>query len=813
MGPPNSQLEKNKKENSEGEVLNESATVENAGAEGEIVDGDNSTVKSNDAVKKTEPTKLNYITTRNLQTNILEQFITHNQVWSMYCLSPNEMQFPDETYMKNEPVVNIISGAGGNQNMKGRRVTTAQESRGAFTGGGGRVEYYIDNVTIESVLGQGGPTRMPPVHQFRFEVTEPYSMGMFLEALQIAAQTNGYNSYIDAPMCLMCDFVGHTDDGKTKRVARRYFPIQMSGAVMTVDAGGTKYECEAIATSGAANRDSVQRIQTDITVIGGTVEQALQSGSQSLTRVMNSTLLERESTETQAFADEYIILFPKAEDIASRKQLKSQDDGGESATYDPEQEYRTRYGDTGGKQDVDYEEWFKNVTGFSVKRSKTSDALKANSVKVETMNDIGKGELLEDKLDKGGVRPANYYASYDKEKNVYEQGNISIPPNLRAFKFTKGTKVNNIIEEMVVGSTYGKSLLDKQPDSKGYREWFTIQPMVFSVPVKEVQNKKARMPKIYVFKVIPYKVHASLWMKPSDQPPGEKNMIREVRKEYNYIYTGKNKDIINFDIKYDYRFFTPVPKDKGAVAKHNFASETTTDETENKSKLVEGDGKDTETTYPMKQVGASDVQPIVSGMAAVGGDEKDKIAREFHNALINSNVDLVKCNLQIMGDPWFLSDSGIGNYQADSGPVMFDTDQTPPQMDYIRQQVFILVNFKTPFDYPDSWNDWLTPYDNSILDAKGGAMTVEMFSGLYRVTRVTSEFSQGQFNQTLEILRMPNQSLTKDEADTFIENLKKENQAAPNAGNQNTNTDNKFKQKTGQDLIKENQLATGGTRV
>ena len=86
-------------------------------------------------------------------------------------------------------------------------------------------------------------------------------------------------------------------------------------------------------------------------------------------------------------------------------------------------------------------------------------------------------------------------------------------------------------------------------------------------------------------------------------------------------------------------------------------------------------------------------------------------------------------------------------------------------------------------------------------------MTVEMFSGLYRVTRVTSEFSQGQFSQTLEILRMPNQSLTKDEADTFIENLKKENQAAPNAGNQNTNVDNVFKEKTGQELIE----ARGGT--
>jgi hypothetical protein len=769
-------LRKNRKENSQGELHKNS---ENSATSG-YTDKNNLVEAGVEAEDKVEPTKLNYITSKNIQTNILEQFITHNQIWSLYCLSPNEMQFPDDTYMKNEPIVNIISGAGGNQLMKGRRVTTAQETQI------GRVEYYIDNVIIESVLGQGGPNRMPPVHQFRFEVTEPYSMGQFLEALQIAAQTNGYSSYIDAPMCLICDFVGHTDDEQTKRVARRYFPIQMSGAVMTVDAGGTKYECEAIATSGAANRDSVQRIQTDITVIGGTVEQALQSGSQSLTRVMNSTLLEREATETQAYADEYIILFPKTEDIASKKSQKPQDDGGESATYDPEEEYRTRYGDTGGKQDVNYEEWFKNVTGFSVKRSKTSDALKANSVKIETMNEIGKGELLEDKLDKGGVRPANYYASYDKEKNVYEQGNISIPPNLRAFKFTKGTKVNNIIEEMVVGSSYGKSLLEKQPDSKGYREWFTIQHLVFSVPVKEVQSKKARMPKIYVFKVIPYKVHASLWMTPSDNPPGVKNMIREVRKEYNYIYTGKNKDIINFDIKYDYRFFTPVPKDKGAVAKHNFAGDSSKDETEDKKKLVEGDGSSAYANhkFPMKQVGASDVQPIVSGMAAVGGDEKDKIAREFHNALINSNVDLVKCNLKIMGDPWFLADSGIGNYQADSGPVLFDTDQTPPAMDYIRQQVFILLNFKTPFDYPDRVNDFNSSLNNSLLDGKGGAQTVETFSGLYRVTRVTSEFSGGQFSQDLEMLRMPNQSITDDEPESNTQNLKieKDSQAEPGKG-------------------------------
>ena len=48
----------------------------------------------------------------------------------------------------------------------------------------------------------------------------------------------------------------------------------MSAAVMTVDAGGTKYECEGIAKAGSCYVDSVQMLTTDVTIIGGTVEEA-----------------------------------------------------------------------------------------------------------------------------------------------------------------------------------------------------------------------------------------------------------------------------------------------------------------------------------------------------------------------------------------------------------------------------------------------------------------------------------------------------------------------------------------------------------
>ena len=746
----NADLQENSKkfnEVKEGEVLDGKATTHHADEfSGTITENPDGTITAEShkdvhvTAKKDPPDVSVLIDRANLKENILEQFRTHSQIWSMYILTPEEYSQPDETFMKSEPMINIIRGAGGSQNMKGRRVTTQLEDAH------GRVEYYIDNVEMNSVVGPGGPTRIPPVHEFRWEVTEPYSMGQFLESLQVGAVMAGYKTYISAPILLMCDFIGHTDDNQTKRVARRYFPLQLGTAMMTVDAGGTKYECSGVSRNGAAYTDATQMIQTDITIIGGTVEQALQSGSQSLTRVMNTTLLERESTEQQQYADEYIIVFPKVEDVASKKIKTDEAEVSEKATYDPKEMFETRYGENQGEQEINYEEWIKNVTGFSVQRSKTSDALRAGTVKQENMNTIGTSKLLRHKLDDGAIKPATYYASYDSKKNVFEQGSIAIPPDLRAFKFTKGTKLNEIIEEMVVASEYGKELMNKKPDEHGFREWFSIQAMIFDIPVKQVADRIGRLPKIYVFKVFPYKVHASLWMSPSDVPPGQNHILRDVRKEYNYIYTGKNKDVLGFDIKYEYRFMTPVPMDKGkkqTQSQNQVVVEKETDTVE------QGEGKTDPPAVPMKAVGMTDIQPITTGMRGTALDGvKDTIARSFHQALINSNVDLINLQLRIMGDPWYLSDSGLGNYQADSGPIMFDDENQ--QMDYVKQQIFVSVNFRTPWD--------IDPVSQGGLLSSKGDMIVKPFSGLYRVVKLRSSFNQGQFEQELDLVRCPNQT-------------------------------------------------------
>ena len=691
-----------------------------------------------------------------VEPNIMDQFRTHSQIWSLFCLTVDEASKPDETFMQSEPMINVIKGGGGSQNIKeGRRATTLTED--TF----GRVEYYIDNVRIESVLQPGGMgSRMPAVHTFNFEVTEPYSLGNFMESLQVAAVTAGYKQYISAPFLLMCEFIGHTDENTTQRVAKRYFPIQLSTTSITADAGGTKYDIQATARNGACYTDAIQMLQTDVTVIGGTVEEALQSGSQSLTRVMNTTLLEREESETEQIDDEYIIMFPKEEDLASKTFATSPDETTGKATYDPQKEYESRYGATQGVKSLNYEEWFQSVTGFGVKRSKTSDAIRTSTTQQENISEIGKATLLEQKLDPGGIKPGTYYASYDKEKQVFEQGQIAIPADKRAFKFTKGTTLNTIIEEIVVTSSYGLELTKQDLDKEGYRNWFTIQGCVYDVPVKQVEDAKARMPKIYVFKVIPYKVHSSVWQAPQTVTEGQEEIKRKVRKAYNYIYTGMNKDILDFDIKYETRFLTPTPMDKKPEIPNAYLANASVNE---EGTIIANAPGSTETpkVNPLKVVGASDMANITTGVTAANATTKGKIAREFHKALINSTVDLVNVNLKIMGDPWYLSDSGIGNYQARSGFMMFDDEKK--QMDYVRQQVFIYLNFRTPFDIdPVS--------EGGLLTSKGG-MVVKSFSGLYRVTVVASDFSGGQFTQELTLIRAPNQTnLDTDQKPTGIAN-------------------------------------------
>ncbi len=119
-------------------------------------------------------------------------------------------------------------------------------------------------------------------------------------------------------------------------------------------------------------------------------------------------------------------------------------------------------------------------------------------------------------------------------------------------------------------------------------------------------------------------------------------------------------------------------------------------------------------------------------------------ARQFHE-LATQGTDMINLNMTILGDPYYISDSGLGNYSA--GATEKQNINTDGAMDYQTGEVLISVNFRTPIDLNTK-----TGFYNF-----GDTKPVQQFSGLFRVLQVESIFNRGKFTQQLSLVRIVGQ--------------------------------------------------------
>jgi hypothetical protein len=139
-----------------------------------------------------------------------------------------------------------------------------------------------------------------------------------------------------------------------------------------------------------------------------------------------------------------------------------------------------------------------------------------------------------------------------------------------------------------------------------------------------------------------------------------------------------------------------------------------------------------------------------------GETEATRAARLFHDSMING-MDMMNITFEIVGDPYYIANSGSGNYTATSTNLINVTKDG--EINYQNGEVDILINFKTPSDINQMTG--LYNMDNSIL--------CQQFSGLYKITTIVSSFKQGHFTQTLTCNRRTGQDSTDDPSvDAFL---------------------------------------------
>lgn len=645
-------------------------------------------------------------------TNKLEQFASYSVLWTMACITPTQFNNPS-SYRGNPAALNnvVFSSAG---RYEGQRTTTAQ----------GVPEFFVDNVNVEASVAPIPGAGNSFSTKFQFDVIEPYSMGLFLQSLQVAAVKSGYPNYLsDCPFLFKMEIVGNTDDGNvipTNETLTRYFTLKLTDVKMSVAEAGSKYSVNAVPLHHLGVSNTVNTTYTDIALAGGNVAEVLTTGERSLVNVLNTAQKDLVSKGTQSIPDIYEIVFPTdaSDPIGTANPANS-----ELAT-----------GIIGAIKDPNLDSLKRTIAG----RTKIESPAVGNSpIASASMNFTAES---------GGnpeYKKENDLVSEDG--NTIQRGKMSIDIDKRTFTFPQGERITEIIQRVILSSEYTTNALET-PDENGMYNWFRLDVQMQLLEYDPKRNARAKK---YVIRVLPYKVSSEVYKNPTAPGQGQKQREKIIAKRYDYIYTGQNNNILKFDLVFDGMFFTGAQMratgDSKNVVNQNIQSPV--DSARSTSPLQ------TSSAGPAVNVPSS--APVkadfsISTSTPTGNKTPEKLVEDaFRRAYEKSSSDMINLEIDIIGDPYYLSDSGINsNYFAKKGP----NDQTTADesMNYEGSEIFVYLAFRTPVE------------PNLGVTQQGGLYDfpqtgLSPYSGVFKVTNLTHKFTGGAFTQTLKLIRMPGQ--------------------------------------------------------
>jgi hypothetical protein len=666
--------------------------------------------------------------------NPLSRFSSYSCIFTLGVLTDNELNFPDDTYIKNGPEIILLKSGG----TTDKQVKTAYEKSLGIT-----TEYYIDDVEIDSIIAPNNKSRQTNATGIRFSVYEPYSMGIFLQTMSVAAyqatQKNGQQgtgNYLEVPYVLMVDFVGWDDKGNSVNVpqSRRIFPMKFIDVRFNVDAGGSHYSVEAIPYNETALSDEVQTIKEDVDIKGETVADILQiekPNQESLTSLLNKREKRLESSGNKGIGDSFVIYF-------------------EVPGSSGNQRLAANAADESGALDVP-----PGIGQTITEVNKSDISLEGIQEFVEderNISEIGLSKIQKTIFDSG----EDFYGEGDESQlntGIFKRDAIKVDSEGTVrLNFKKGTRLQDIIEEVILLSEYGRNLYlrAQEPTNDGMITWFRIETDVYNISDDVTLAKAGRSAKVYVYRVVLFETHVSRFYGPTDLTPGVDKLKQQAVKEYDYIYSGQNDDVLDFEIAFNVAFFKALTPDLGQLGQDaRISSSSSTAAINNETIFSVSNGNqsipNSEFSRPFPASYAVLPKPVEGG--GTQNHPETQIARVFNEAMVNSNVDLITAEMEIWGDPYYIADSGMGNYNAGSSSNAKNITNNNT-INYQARDVDILVNFKTPIDIG---KDGLMAFP-----ADSGEPVAE-FSGLYQVVTVTNKIQSNRFTQTLSLIRRPNQ--------------------------------------------------------
>ena len=386
-----------------------------------------------------------------------------------------------------------------------------------------------------------------------------------------------------------------------------------------------------------------------------------------------------------------------------------------------------------------------------------------------TINDIGTFKLNRDRLRSNQsfefANPGSN-TKYDANKYVSKTTAKGPDPSKETVTVKSGSKIFEIVESVLRESEFGEWFIDNKEkiktENNGLVPWYRVS---VRLEVKPKANPKEQRPAYkFIYQVRPYWIHFS-------NLPEEfgnwdtTDLQKTIARTYNYWYTGKNVDVISFDFKTDNLYLMERPyrlgdQDRSGASLSAAPGNSTKKEVADQPKQ---DFNNPQNTAPAMAGTVAEV-PMYGTAKGIQVTSYQAIAASIQ-AQIVSNRAMTAMTMKIIGDPFYLVSTGFGNSKVDLATESQTANGEAPWLD---KETYVSVDFKNPYDYrSDGFMDF-------------GQDKIDHYSGIFRVNSVNCTFRDGEFTQTLEMVRLAGQQPGKKsvKAIPFI--------SKPNAGDQTT---------------------------
>lgn len=589
------------------------------------------------------------------------------------------------------------------------------------------LDMYITDLKMKTVIGLNSNNKGTNAIDVEFTVHEPLGAS-FLENLVAVARDAGIKMWDQMPLVLQIDFFAIESDGSYAPnpipKLTKYICVKIIDIKIAISQKGAEYKIRAIPQSHAALQTKTVTVPVNFEVTAKSVQEFFKSTG---------------SSELQFDLPPYDNQ-PKTANNATRDENKTEGD-------------TRRLGNTASPKPKSYG------------TLSLADALNEYQKELAKKGYQGVADeyvfVIDPEIERANIFVKDFHnltqapAQNDKtKKDELDKAAGVIPINA-------GSNLVEVINNIIRSSDYYRSKIqapsnemEAQAEQNTKSQPLTLHKVVTTVEyLDQWDNKRKVYKKKITYNITKFTYHNQQY------PNAKKSIPKVMDKEYNYIFMGKNTEVIDLKIEFNTLFFQSLTA---------FETKTAQDNLDTSTEYAFAEGIDP-SAVRAAAVGGNQASSGSGGLQTLrietspinkshnqlnDGSKKSVQAVDLFNSVFNKpGGDMIAIDLEIAGDPDLIKQDDVWlppGANRDSNSLLMD-----------RKQLFMRLNFKIPRDIDLSSGMYEFETKNSA------------FSGIYNIITVENSFGNGLFKQRLKCARLfdqpadnQNQRVSREESNT-----------------------------------------------